>query len=370
MMSKLKLAALFLAAAFLTHTLRAQTTQPADAQPQFLQATTPRAWFFPRDHARHDGFKTEWWYYTGNLVDDSGRKFGYQLTFFRTALTPESQTRPSAWQFHDLYFAHAAVSDLQPQRFYVDDCLSRQHAGLAESSDQFLDVRLLDWTAKMTGSTTALHATANNFAIDLTCTQGRGPILQGPGGINAKGHHIEQASYYYSMTRLPTTGLLTINGQKFNVHGQTWMDHEFSSNALAPEQTGWDWMGLSLADGNDLMLYRMRNKQGQSDYLSATLIDPAGNPKYLNESQITLESANPWQSPATNGIYPQQWTLNIPGLPNLIVTSRMPAQEVITTSSIKISYFEGSAEVRTAENKPYGEGYLEMTGYGKSLSGL
>lgn len=341
------------------------TAQGAD----YLQATHPREWSFPRDHGRHDGFRTEWWYFTGNLRDAAGREFGYQITFFRTAFAPQPTTRPSPWAMTDLYFAHAAISDLQGGRFVFKDRLERGRPNLAWASDKTLDVLLLDWSAALQGKDIHLRAAEKDFAIDLTCTGGRGPILQGPGGVNRKGHQPGQASYYYSMTRLQTAGSLSLNGQTWQVKGLSWMDHEFSSNSLAENQSGWDWMGLQLADGSDLMIYRIRNKSGAADYLSGTRVTPDGKPHYLSAAEIRMEGSNPWTSPASGGVYPQRWRLQVSGLPDLLVTSAMPGQELVTSSSTKVTYFEGVAHVTDAKGHPRGEGYLEMTGYAKSLGG-
>jgi predicted secreted hydrolase len=336
---------------------------------EFLQATHPRQWSFPRDHGRHDGFRTEWWYFTGNLRDPAGREFGYQLTFFRTAFAPHATTRPSAWGMTDLYFAHAAISDLRGWTFVFKDQLERGRPHLAWASDKTLDVMLLDWSAALKGDGIHLRASEKGFAIDLTCTGGRGPILQGPGGVNLKGHQPGQASYYYSMTRLQTSGELSLNGQTWQVNGLSWMDHEFSSNSLSANQSGWDWMGLQLSDGSDLMIYRIRDKAGAADYLSGTRISPDGKPHYLSASNIRLEGSDPWTSPASGGVYPQRWRLQVAGLPDLLVTSAMPGQELITSSSTKVTYFEGVAHVTDIKGRPMGAGYLEMTGYAKSLGG-
>ena len=339
-------------------------------EPVFSDAIAPRQWSFPGDHGRHDGFKIEWWYFTGNLTDPSGRPFGYQLTFFRSALTPRPIPRPSPWRTNDIYFAHAAISDLANQHFYFKDRLSRGRIGLAHASAQTIDVSLLDWSAKLEGDAIHLNEREKEFSIDLTCTGGRGPILEGPGGVNKKGRGPDQASYYYSMTRLKTSGTLTIGSQTFRVTGQTWMDHEFSSNALAANQVGWDWMGLDLDDGRDLMIYRLRSSDGKSDFTSGTIIDPDSTPHYLTASQIRLSAADPWHSPASGGDYPQRWHVNVAGLPPLIVQSRMPGQELDTTDSTHIDYFEGSAEVLDSAGKAAGVGYLEMTGYGSALGGM
>jgi predicted secreted hydrolase len=338
-------------------------------EPQFTPVLAPRTWSFPRDHGRHDGFKTEWWYFTGNLRERStGRRFGYQLTFFRTSLVPEATTRPSAWAAHDLYFAHAAVSDVQGQRFLYADRLSRGRPGLAYASDKTMDVVLKDWWTKIDErGRFRLFAKDDQLAIDLTAGPGRGPILQGPGGVNAKGPNPGQASYYYSMTRLATTGTLTVAGHTFEVEGLSWLDREFSSNALADSQSGWDWLALCLDDGTDLMLYRLRDKAGRTDYLSGTRIDSAGQVTYLSGKEIALTPSHEWKSAASGAAYPQQWTVTCPGVPTLLVKTRIPNQELQTPNSTDVTYYEGTVEVNDGSGRPVGEGYLEMTGYAKSL---
>jgi predicted secreted hydrolase len=359
----MKLITLILALTSLSTFATAPTTQPL-----FAQALAPREWIFPRDHGRHDGFKTEWWYFTGNLREKStGRRFGYQLTFFRTAFVPSATTRPSQWAMTDLYFAHAAVSDVDGKQFHYADRLSRGRTGLAIASDNSLDVLLKDWSVKTDNDQIHLVASDTNFAIDLQSAPGRGPILQGPGGLNPKGTAPGQASYYYSMPRMPTTGTLTIDGHPFELTGDTWMDHEFSSNALAEDQSGWDWLALSLADGTDLMIYRLRDKSGRTNYLSGTRVDRAGTVIYLSASDITLNSSNSWKSPATGATYPQQWQLTIKGTPPLIVRTHLTNQELQTPNSTDVTYYEGTVEVQDSTGHPTGEGYLEMTGYAKPL---
>ena len=351
--------------------LAAQYISSATRAADYLQATRPREWSFPRDHGRHFGFRTEWWYFTGNLRDSAGREFGYQITFFRTAFAPQPTTRPSPWAMTDVYFAHAAISDLHGRKFVFKDCLERGRPNLAWASDKTLDVVLIDWSAALQGDIIHLRAiNSKDFAIDLTCIGGRGPILQGPGGVNLKGRQPGQASYYYSMTRLQTAGSLSLNGQTWQVTGLSWMDHEFSSNALAADQSGWDWMGLQLSDGSDLMIYRIRSKAGAgADYLSGTRITPDGTPHYLSAAELSIDGSDPWTSPASGGVYPQRWRLRCAGLPELWVTSAMPGQELVTSSSTKVTYFEGVAHVTDPSGRLLGEGYLEMTGYAKSLGG-
>ena len=335
------------------------------AADDFRQVLAPRDWSFPRDHGRHDGFRLEWWYFTGNMHDSMGRRFGYQLTFFRTAFSPEKNQRLSQWGMNDLYFAHAAVSDIDGKTFFYKDRLERPHTGLAFSSDQTMDVLLLDWSAKLDDGKIELKCPEKDFVIDLLCSEGRGPVLEGPGGVNIKGHEPGQASYYYSMTRLKTAGTLTVKGKTFQVDGLSWMDHEFSSDALSKNQIGWDWMGLQLDDGSDLMIYRMRNKSGSTDYLSGTKITSNGQPHYLSQDQLKIDGDSSWKSPASGASYPQHWTVRVAGQPPLTITSDMPGQELMTTASTKVTYFEGSATVTGDHGQHLGQGYLEMTGYAK-----
>jgi predicted secreted hydrolase len=337
---------------------RAPTSAPA-----FLEALGPRQWSFPRDHGRHDGFKIEWWYFTGNLHDSAGHRFGYQLTFFRSTFVAKTIERDSPWAMKDLYFAHAAISDIDDKTFVFKDRLERGRPGLAAASDQTLDVTLLDWYTKLQDNQIKLHADEKDFAIDLTCSDGRGPILQGPGGVNAKGREPGQASYYYSMTRLRTSGTLSVAGRNFAVEGFSWMDHEFSSNALSDNQVGWDWMGLQLDDGTDLMVYRLRNKSGATDYLSGTRVTTDGVPHYLSDRQLTIDGSDSWTSPKSGGVYPQRWSIRCDGLPPMVVQSEMPGQELITSDSTDVTYFEGASDVLDEHGRHIGSGYLEMTGY-------
>jgi predicted secreted hydrolase len=347
----------------------------------YLMATVPRQWSFPSDHGRHDGFKTEWWYFTGNVADNVGRKFGYQLTFFRVSISPIAIAHDSPVSPGDFYFAHLAVSDLDGGQshegdFHFKDRMDHEAAGVAASSTDTLDVSLRDWSAKLQSAHAlpggpgndliSLEATDSGFGIHLACSGDASPVLQGPGGINKKGRERIQASYYYSMPRLPTSGTIVVGGQTFHVTGQSWMDHEFSSNAIGANQVGWDWVGVRLDDGRSLMVYRLRNKAGDSDFLSGTVIDASGNAKYLTDQQITFTGRSPWKS-ESGGSYPQVWSLNVAGLPPLLIHSRMPGQELRTAATTRIDYFEGSCDVTTPDHDPVGEGYLEMTGYAKPI---
>ena len=340
------------------------------AGPAYDRAAAPRAFAFPRDHGRHDGFKLEWWYFTGTARTADGHRLGYELTFFRSAMDPRQPTsRPSRWATSDLYFAHAAVTDVDGHRFAHVDRLQRARPGVAWAADDHLDVSLLNWTCRQTDDGAIhLHATDPKLSLDLTLTGGRGPFAEGPGGVNRKGHG-DQASYYYSLTRLGTAGTLTIAGQPFAVaDGLTWMDHEFSTDSLGPDQVGWDWFGLQLNDGTDLMVYRMRNTAGGTDYLSGTRVGPDGVPHYLAAADLALSGDDPWTSPVSRAAYPQRWQLTVAGRP-LVVRSQLSDQELTTTDSAGVTYWEGAVDVTDAGGRPAGRGYLEMVGYAAKVTG-
>jgi predicted secreted hydrolase len=354
--------------ALATLALLATAAAPTDWQ----HADAPRTFAFPRDHGRHDGFKIEWWYFTGTCTGDDGHRFGYELTFFRSALAPpQPATRPSHWAASDLYLAHAAVTDVDGRLFAATERLQRGRPGVAWASDRGLDVSLVDWSATQRGDgTIRLVAADAALGIDLTLAGGRGPFPEGPGGVNVKATAAGRASYYYSMTRLRTTGTLAIGGKRFQItDGLTWMDHEFSTDSLAPEQVGWDWFGLQLADGTDLMVYRMRDRAGATNYLSGTRVGPDGAPHYLAAADITLAGDDPWTSPASGAAYPQRWHLTVDGRP-LVVQSELATQELTSSgASSGVTYWEGAASVTDDAGRPAGRGYLEMTGYAAPVNG-
>jgi predicted secreted hydrolase len=308
---------------------------------------------------------------TGHLRErQTGRRFGYQFTIFRTALTPHPIPRESHWAVTDLYLLHAAVSDFAAGKFHAADRAQRGRPRLAFAAEDSLGVYLLDASAKLDGDVIRIRVQEADFAYDLTCTPTRQPTLQGPGGLNAKGPAKGQASYYYSWTRLKTSGRLTVAGKTFDVEGQSWMDHEFSSNALSATQAGWDWLGLHLHDGSDLMLYRLRDRQGRTDYLSGTRTDASGKATYLSASDFTFEPGEVWKSPKTGAGYPQQWRVSVKGMPSpLLIRSLMKEQEWTTPETTGVDYFEGGVDAFDESGNVVGEGYLEMTGSVKTMAG-
>ncbi len=333
----------------------------------FARAGAPRPFTFPRDHGPHPTFRTEWWYWTGNLATRDGRRFGFQLTFFRTALTAEAPARGSAWGTNQVYLAHFAVTDVAGGRFQARGRTERFALGLAGAQSEPFRVWLDDWEARGEGATglpVRLRATEGDTAIDLTLDGGKPVVLQGDGGLSRKGPERGNASYYYSLTRMPARGAVTVGGRRFEVTGLAWMDREWSTSALGAELAGWDWIALQLDDGRDLMFYRLRRKDGDADRFSAgTIVDSAGGAQALSLDEVRLEPVGAWTSPRSGARYPARWRLHMPELTlELEVTPVLADQEL----DVGTRYWEGAVTVSGAERgrTVSGRGYVEMVGYG------
>ncbi len=348
------------------------------AEPGQFQIARPGYRFqFPRDHFNHAAFKTEWWYYTGNLAAQDGRRFGFELTFFRQALRRDS--KPGAWEVPDVYLAHFTVSDLDGKHFYQSERLNRPGPGIAGADLAQARVWNGNWQAQwqldpsQPGGFRAqtLQAIAENYSIRLSLVSDKAPVIHGVNGISQKAEGAGHASHYISLTRLRTAGSIEIEGQRFEVSGLSWMDHEFFTNSLAPDQAGWDWFSLQFDDGSELMLYRMRQKDGTAGRWShGTFIDARGGARALSAGEFQLVPGANWSSPRTGARYPLAWRIAAPSLRlNLSLTTRLESQELTSDSDISPSYWEGAIVVAgTRAGKPIaGRGYLEMTGYAKPL---
>ncbi|MDF1535808.1 MAG: lipocalin-like domain-containing protein [bacterium] len=339
------------------------------------EAAGVRSWSFPADHGSHPDFQTEWWYFTGNLVSPGGRQWGYQLTFFRMGLATEAALPENPWSVRDLYLAHLAVTDVQGKRFSWDERTSRAGPGLAGAKEGELEVWLLDWRAVMEDGSIALAARSGEMEIDLVLTPGKPPVLHGEGGLSAKGPAHGQASWYTSITDLRTTGSVRVAGEEeFEVSGKSWFDHEFGSNQLTAGQEGWDWFSLHLADGTEIMLYRIRRTDGSVEPASSgTLVTADGSAEHLALADFSVEVVEKWKSPASGGAYPAGWKIRIPkaGL-NIDVSPLVKDQELTTRGTAGITYWEGAVRVegRSGEREVTGAGYVELTGYAGSLGGI
>jgi len=332
----------------------------------FQRASTPRRFSFPADHGPHPGFRTEWWYFTGNLSSAGGRRFGYQLTFFRIALSPSPVERPSHWGANDIIMAHFALTDVEGRRFHSAERFSRSALGLAGAGGRPLTVWLEDWLAAETGDNPwrmRLTAREGEESFDLTVTAQRPVVLNGEGGLSRKGGEPGNASYYYSLTRMETVGTVTVGGETVAVTGLSWLDREWSTSALGTDQAGWDWFALQLDDGRDVMFYRLRRRDGTTEpWSSGTLVAADGRYRHLSCDDARIQALDWWQSPASGIRYPSRWRLSIPSQHlDLEILPRIPHQEHLVT----VRYWEGAVQVKSlSPGGPGGFGYLEMTGYG------
>lgn len=326
---------------------------------------------FPRDHGNHPDFKTEWWYFTGNLRGSDGREFGYQLTFFRQGVTPEPPRAKSRFVTRDLKFAHFAISDLAREKFFFGQTLRRGAFGEAG----FGDGDRLAWVdqSSVTWRDGAFHLVGRDGekALELTLRPEKPPAIHGEGGVSAKGDGAGRASHYYSFTRLRAEGAVTVEGRRTEVAGSSWFDHEWATNQLSANQVGWDWFSLQFDHGEELMLFQLRTKDGGRDRWSGgSWIARDGAVTRIANEDFSLEPLATWKSDATKGAYPVRWRVRIParGL-DIEVAARMRDQELRLDP---IAYWEGAVAAKgTLRGKPIaGSGYLEMTGYAGAVVGL
>jgi predicted secreted hydrolase len=352
--------------------VRAQLVAMAGQAAGFARAEGPRPLEFPADHGPHPDYQIEWWYYTGNLETSDGRHFGYQLTFFRRALVApaQRQDRPSNWAADQVYMAHFALTDVAGGRYQAFERFARGAAGLAGAQAAPYHVWLEDWSAEEVEPTVVrLRAVQDDLAIDLLLTDRKGPILQGDGGYSQKGPEPGNASYYYSQTRLDSSGTVQVADTTYQVSGLSWMDHEFSTSALAPDQVGWDWFALQLDDGSELMVFQIRKADGSVDPFSGgTLVAPDGSTRHLSRDEFEIRVGDTWRSPRSSATYPVRWTVEVPAADlTLDLEPYLADQEL----NVSYAYWEGAVRIsgEQAGSAISGSGYVEMTGYASSMQG-
>jgi predicted secreted hydrolase len=340
-----------------------------------------RKLMFPADHYSHPDFRTEWWYYTGHLETESGKKYGYQVTFFRFGVRDRQKEMKGPPLFTELYMAHFALSDIAAKKFRFRERINRGIAGKAggrgydDKADAATDRYLVwneDWKVEGDERNHSIQVNDRGVRLRLSVKSLKAPTLHGDNGHSQKGEGEGRASYYYSLTRMQTDGELTIDGKPEKVRGLSWMDHEFGSNQLREDQVGWDWFSIQLDNQTELMLYLMRRKDGSVDpHSSGTLVGPNGATKHLKLSDYRVEVLDRWKSPASGASYPMKWKVAIPEENiALEIDPEFAAQELITNRSTRVTYWEGAVKIRgTFGNKPAsGRGYVEMTGYAGKLN--
>ncbi len=339
------------------------------ADEDFSKAVDKRKFVFPDDHGPHPDFRTEWWYFTGNLVSKDGKEFGYQFTIFRTALSKEKSKRNSEWNSNQIYMAHFAVTDINENKFYFDERFSREGNNLAGAQASPFKVWVEDWQIIQIQNEVLfdlpiinVKAKTENFEIDFILESTKPFVLQGDEGLSQKGKQPGNASYYYSYTRLKTNGKIILEGKEFNVSGFSWMDREWSTSALSEDQAGWDWFAMQLDDNTEIMYYQMRKKDGTSDVFSkGVFVDETGSSQLLQKDDVVLEVTDYWETPDGEK-YPSGWNLQIPSKEiDLKITPAVKNQLM----DVVVRYWEGSVKIEGTKSNTdiRGRGYVELTGY-------
>jgi len=328
---------------------------------RFELAAPGRTLSFPKDHATHPTFQTEWWYYTGHLRTTDGDEYGYQLTFFRRRVDE------GFWSPQHLYMAHFAISDKGRRRFAFEEKINRPSLGVAGAAEDRYDVWNDEWRAELVGPYHHLHARMAGWGINLILLPEKSPVVHGVNGVSQKGAGKGQASHYYSFTRLKTDGLLHVEGTAKEVTGVSWMDHEFGSAQLGPTQVGWDWFSVQLDNRTELMVYLIRHADGRIDpHSSGTLVHPDGRARHLTRDAFQVSALGRWTSPRSGTTYPQGWEVHVPEVRlHLRMTPTFSDQELDTRNSTRVLYWEGSVTVEgTHGGQPVrGLGYAELVGY-------
>lgn len=336
----------------------------ADDRAGFARAVASRPFDFPADHGPHPDFRTEWWYYTGNLRTADRRHVGFQLTFFRVALAPPGAPRASAWATRQLYFAHFALTDTAGGRFHAFSRTARGALGVAGAEAVPFRVWVEDWSAEGAGASPRLRAHEGDVALDLELSATKPVVAQGERGLSRKGPEPGNASFYYSFTRMPARGLVRLGAETLAVTGEAWMDREWSTSGLGPDVQGWDWFAVQLEDGRELMVYLLRRRDGTPDPFSAgTLVAADGTTRPLAAGDVRIETLAHWTSPRSGVRYPARWRLTVPSADlKLELEPRLAGQEL----NVNTRYWEGAVAVTGTAGvwSTKGHGYVELVGYG------
>ena len=336
------------------------------APPVFAPVQPNPVLSFPRDYGAHPEFQTEWWYVTGWLTGADGKPLGFQVTFFRSA-TRHDRANPSAFAPTQLIIGHAALSDPAVGHLLHDQRSARAGFGLAFADTATTNVKLDDWRmVRGADGSYQVSIRSPQASMELSLKPSQAMLLQGQGGYSRKGPDAAHASYYYSEPQLKVSGSVTAaSGAARTVSGTAWLDHEWSSQALDPDASGWDWIGANLADGSALMAFQIRSRQGGKLWAHATLRDAAGQVTQYDPAQVSFTPRTQWTSARTNTVYPVATTI-VTGATQWQVAPLQNDQELDSRRSTGAIYWEGAVTI-SRDGVPAGRGYLELTGYGKAM---
>ncbi|MBS0315562.1 MAG: carotenoid 1,2-hydratase [Proteobacteria bacterium] len=328
---------------------------------------------FPRDFGSHPRFRTEWWYVTGYAQSEAAqgaREFGFQLTFFRSRVA-QTQDLPSPFAARQLFFAHAALTDVSGRRLLHDQRIARASEtpgfDLASSSEVDTHVRLRDWSLTRSGGSYIARLPAEGFGLDLRLDRAQPVLLQGDRGLSRKGPLPDEISHYYSEPQLAVRGALQLARQSWRIaNGRAWLDHEWSDELLDPQAVGWDWIGMNMDDGGALTAFQLRDRAGNALWDGGSYRSPALALRVFDRGEVVLRPERRWTSPATGTVYPVQWGLATP-IGQFTVRPVIDDQEEDNRASTGTIYWEGLSDLVGVSGQRAGRGYLELTGYAEPL---
>lgn len=337
---------------------------PALALARPARSLTPLKLEFPRDHGAHAEFRTEWWYLTGH-ARAAQREFGFQVTFFRSRIEATQDMR-SRFAARQLVFAHAALTDLQGRKLWHDQRIAREGFEVADAAQGDARIKLRGWSLARKDDAYHARAAANDFALDLQCAATQPVLLQGRQGLSRKGPQAENASYYYSHPQLALRGSVALQGQRFEVTGKAWLDHEWSNEYLHRDAVGWDWLGMNLDDGSALTAFRIRRADGTALWDGGSFRAPGAELYTFSQGETVFSPQRRWTSPLSQASYPVEWIVRTPA-DFYTVKAVIDNQELDSRASTGGIYWEGLSNLFDSNGRQVGRGYLEMTGYAQRL---
>lgn len=321
----------------------------------------------PRDDAAHYWAQIEWWYYTGRLEDADGGVFGFELTFFKRITSEDSAPLlliPAHWLRDVGMVSHFAVTDVARKRFAYMTVHNLFRRWTADPGRYHVSIG--GWSVRSSSAAHLLAADMGDYRIDLALVPAKGPALHGRSGIVQKG--AGNANYYYSRTRLDTGGTITVGGKPRPVKGTAWMDHEYGTISVGKCEKGWDWFGIQMDDGTELMVNRVRDMRDEPISLFGTYVDRRGNAQPLSENDVEIRTEAFWYSQKTHARYPAAWEIRVKPLAlTLNIRPLLADQELVTRP---IPYWEGIVAVGGSRGGRgvSGHGYVELVGYCKKPS--
>jgi predicted secreted hydrolase len=319
---------------------------------------------FPRDHGAHPAFRTEWWYLTGH-ARSGVREFGFQVTFFRSRVEA-TQGMTSRFAAKQLVFAHAALTDVQGRKLWHDQRIAREGFDVALAAEGDTRVKLRDWSLERQADAYRARMAAGDFALDLQFSPTQPLLLQGQQGLSRKGPLVENASYYYSQPQLAVRGSVALQGQRFDVTGKAWLDHEWSNEYMHRDAVGWDWLGMNLDDGSALTAFRLRKQDGTALWDGGSFRSPQSGLHTFSNGEVVFSPQRRWTSPLSQATYPVEWIVRTPA-DAYTVKAVIDNQELDSRASTGAIYWEGLSDLLDGNGMRVGRGYLEMTGYAQRL---